>query len=124
MSHQAPIDTGEMPASEQELYDARASSLRARRVAAARVRRRRLLVVDLGVGLGLALFGFIAAPGLAILAIAALATLAACASWIGVERLLERRSRLGRRSRRRRRRRPASRQRPAAQRPAVRRDDR
>jgi hypothetical protein len=123
MSRQAPLDAVELPSSEQELYDARTASLRARRMAAARVRRRRMLVVDFGVGAVLALFGLIAAPGLAILAIAALAVLAACAIWIGTERLLERRARRGRHARRRLTRR-ASGQRPAAQVPAVRRDER
>ncbi|MEA2215894.1 MAG: hypothetical protein QOK19_1455 [Solirubrobacteraceae bacterium] len=123
MSRQAPLDTGELPASEHQLYEARTASLRARRVAAARVRRRRLLLVDLGAGTGLALFGFIAAPGLAILAVAALAVLAGCAGWIGAERLHERRARSGGRSLLGRVRR-ASGRRPTAQGPAVRRDDR
>jgi hypothetical protein len=123
VSRPAPYETGELPSSEQQLYEARSASLRARRVAASRVRRRRLLVVDLGVGALLALFGLVVAPGLAILAIAALLVLAGCASWIGAERLRERRARDGRRWRRRLALR-ASARRPAAQRAAVRRDER
>jgi hypothetical protein len=123
VSRPAPYETGELPSSEQQLYEARSASLRARRVAASRVRRRRLLVVDLGVGALLALFGLVVAPGLAILAIAAVLVLAGCASWIGAERLRERRARDGRRSRRRLALR-ASARRPAARRAAVRRDER
>jgi predicted lipid-binding transport protein (Tim44 family) len=56
-------------------------SLQSRRAAAARVRRRRLLVGDLLLGLLLGLIGFVLAPGLAVLAIGALVVLLACGVW-------------------------------------------
>ncbi len=56
-------------------------SIQSRRAAAARVRRRRLLVGDLLLGLLLGLIGLAIAPGLAVVAIAALAVLLAMAVW-------------------------------------------
>jgi hypothetical protein len=100
MSRQLPLDAEELPDSEQRLYDARAASLQRRRVAASRVRRRRLLAADLAVGAALALFGLIVAPGLAILALAGLAVLALCGIWMAGERLLRRRARRARLARR------------------------
>jgi hypothetical protein len=84
----------EMTASEVHQLDARFASRQRRREAAARVRRRRLAVIDLAIGATLALFGLIVAPGLAILALAALIALLACALWAGAERLLARREML------------------------------
>ena len=88
MSGQARLSAGELPASEQYLYDARTVSLQRRRVAASRVRRRRLLAVDLGIGSALAVAGLIVAPGLAILALSALIVSVAVVAWAGGERLL------------------------------------
>ena len=99
MSGRAPLSAGELPASEQYLYDSRTVSLQRRRVAASRVRRRRLLAIDLGIGVALAVAGLILAPGLAILALAALIVLLAVAAWAGGERLLARQRRLRRRQR-------------------------
>ena len=101
MSRPAPLSAHELPASEQKLYEERDAALRRRRLAATRVRRRRLLAIDLGVAAALALFGLIVAPGLAILALFALIVLVACALWIVAERLRARRSPLLRRRRRR-----------------------
>jgi predicted lipid-binding transport protein (Tim44 family) len=56
-------------------------SIQSRRVAAARVRRRRLLVGDLLLGLLLGLIGLAIGPGLAVVAIAALAVLLAMGVW-------------------------------------------
>ncbi|HEV3070806.1 MAG TPA: hypothetical protein VGY76_05205 [Solirubrobacteraceae bacterium] len=64
-----------------------------RRQEAARARRKRLLRIDLGAALLLALLVLVLAPGLAIAALIALALLVACAVW-GV---LARRRALGRR---------------------------
>lgn len=91
MSSQLPLRADELPASEQQLYDDRVASLRLRRAAASRVRRRRLLLLDVAIGAGLALFGLIAAPGLAILALAGFAALAVCVGWAAFERLRARR---------------------------------
>lgn len=91
MSSQAPLSTSELPASEQQLYDERAASLRRRRAQAAKVRRRRLVVLDGGIGAALAIFGLIAAPGLAILGLAAFLALGACAAWVLGERIRARR---------------------------------
>ncbi len=102
-SSRLPLGTEELPASEQQHYDARLASLRQRRDAAARLRRRRLVAIDLVVAATLALFGLIVAPGLAILALAALVALAACGAWAGIERVLSRRVQHLRRPRARRR---------------------
>jgi hypothetical protein len=92
VSRQAPLRLEELPQTEQDPYDARAASRRARRIAASRVRRRRLLVIDLSIAAALALFGLIVAPGLAILALFALLVLLGCAGWIVTERVRARRS--------------------------------
>ncbi len=92
MSGRAPLEVGELSRSEQELYDERAASRRARRVAAMRMRRRRLLVIDLSIAALLALFGLIVAPGLAILALFALLVLVGCAGWVVTERWRARRA--------------------------------
>ncbi len=94
-SSQLPLRTSELPDSEQQLYEDRAASLRLRRAAASRVRRRRLLVLDLAIGAGLAVFGLIAAPGLAILALAAFLALGVCVAWLAAERLRARRRAAG-----------------------------
>jgi len=91
VSSHAPLSASELPASEQQFYDERAAMLRRRRAEAARVRRRRLVVLDLGIGGALAIFGLIAAPGLAILALAAFLALGACAAWVLGERIRARR---------------------------------
>jgi hypothetical protein len=90
-SSRLPIGAEEMMASEPQHLDERFASRQRRRLAAARVRRRRLMVIDLAIGAALALFGLIVAPGLAILALAGLIALAACGLWAGAERLLARR---------------------------------
>ncbi len=92
MSRPAPLEMDEVSRSEHDSYAARAASLRARRIAAMRVRRRRLLVIDLAIAAALALFGLIVAPGLAILALFALLVLIACAGWIVAERVRARRA--------------------------------
>jgi len=91
MSSQLPLGASELPASEQQLYEDRAASLRLRRAAASRVRRRRLLALDLALGAGLAVFGLVAAPGLAILALGAFVALGGCLAWAAAERLRARR---------------------------------
>lgn len=58
-----------------------------RRQEAALARRRRLLRVDLGLALLLALLVLVLAPGLAISAIIALAALATCGAWVVFPRL-------------------------------------
>jgi hypothetical protein len=55
-----------------------------------------MLVADVGIGVLLALLGFVLAPGLAILAVAAIVVLAGCAGWLTSERLTERRRLAGR----------------------------
>jgi hypothetical protein len=105
IQHARATQRRELPSAERELYEGPAASLQRRRAAAVRIRRRRLLAADVGIGAALALFGGLAAPGLAVLALAALLTLAACGAWLIAERLLARRARAAR-PRRRRRRRP------------------
>ena len=102
-SSRLPLGSEQLPASEQQHYDARLTSLRQRREAAARLRRRRLVAIDLGIAAALALFGLIVAPGLAILALAALIALAGCGAWVVIERVLSRRQDRGRPSGGRRR---------------------
>jgi len=92
-SNRLPIGAEEITASEQQHLDATFASRQRRREAAARVRRRRLAVIDLAIGASLALFGLIVAPGLAILALAGLIALFACGAWAGAEWLLARRER-------------------------------
>ena len=96
MSSQLPLSRSELPASEQQLYDDRVASLRMRRAAASRVRRRRLLVLDVAIGAALALFGLIVAPGLAILALAGFIALGLCVAWAAFERARARRGETGR----------------------------
>jgi hypothetical protein len=55
-----------------------------------------MLVADVGIGVLLALLGFVLAPGLAILAVAAIVVLAGCAGWLTSERLAARRRAAGR----------------------------
>ena len=74
MSRPAPFDTAELPLGELE----RSAAVRRRRLDSQRVRRRRLLVADLGIGAVLGLLCLILAPGLAIAALAALVLLAGC----------------------------------------------
>jgi Flp pilus assembly protein TadB len=92
---------GELPPTERDLYEVADPLLLRRRANAARVRRRRLLAADLGIGAALALIGLIAAPGLAILALAGLLALALCGLWLSVESLRARRARGTRHHRRR-----------------------
>jgi membrane associated rhomboid family serine protease len=75
MSAHSPIDPF-TPEEEQLLVPA---SVRRRRAQALRVRRRRLLVADVGLGALLALIGLVTAPGLAVLGIASLLVLVGCA---------------------------------------------
>jgi hypothetical protein len=104
MSSRVPLDAARLPPAEQQLYDDRDVRVRRRRASASRARRRRLLLLDAAIGAGLALFGLIVAPGLAVLALAALAVLGAC----GVSALAGRfRGRTAPRLGRRRRRGPA-----------------
>jgi hypothetical protein len=78
-------------------------ALRRRRVHSARVRRRRLLVADLGIGTALGLLALVLAPGLAIAALAALFVLAGCGVAAARQRHSQRRLRVRypRRARRR-----------------------
>lgn len=76
MSAHSPIDPF-MPGDEEQLLVP--PSVKRRRAQALRVRRRRLLVADVGLGALLALIGLVAAPGLAVLGIAALLVLIGCA---------------------------------------------
>jgi hypothetical protein len=86
---------GSLPQAERELYEGPDPLLQRRRSEAARVRRKRLLAADICIGAALALFGLIAAPGLAILALAALLALALCGLWIAIEKLHARRAARG-----------------------------
>jgi hypothetical protein len=65
------------------------NSVQRRRMRAARVRRRRLLLADIGIGTALGAIVLTLAPGLAIAALAALLVLAGC----GLAGLRERRAR-------------------------------
>lgn len=103
IQHARASQRRELPPAERELYEGPDAALQRRRAAAVRIRRRRLLAADLGIGAALALFGLIAAPGLAVLALAAVLTLAACGTWLITERLLARRAGAARPRRRRRR---------------------
>jgi predicted lipid-binding transport protein (Tim44 family) len=60
--------------------------LRRRRAMSARVRRRRMLVSDLGAGILLALIALLLASGLAVAALGAIIVLALCAAWVLAER--------------------------------------
>jgi hypothetical protein len=73
VSSSAPLDGGQWDG-----HSLPPEQIRSRREAAARTRRRRLLVGDLLLGLGLCLVGLIVAPGLAVIAIAASLVLLAC----------------------------------------------
>jgi len=72
VSRPAPIDTAELPLAE---LDPR-PGVRRRRIQSQRVRRRRLLVADLGIGAALGLLCLILTPGLAIAALVAFIALA------------------------------------------------
>ncbi len=102
MSRPARSDTAELEPLDGALRPS--SAVRLRRVRSARVRRRRLLLADVGIGIALGGLALILAPGLAIAALAALLVLGGC----GLAALRERRSRRRlrirhpRRSRRRR----------------------
>lgn len=65
-------------------------ALRARRMAATRARRRRLVALDLALSLALALLMLVLAPGVAFAALLAVAGLAACAGSLLVGRLRRR----------------------------------
>jgi hypothetical protein len=80
----------------------RPGSVQRRRALAARARRRRMLAIDLAIGLALALVAIVLAPGLAIVALLALVGLLACAASLAYGRLR------GRKAGRRRPRRAAS----------------
>lgn len=86
MSRELPFDARPLSAGDRA-YDPRAGVLRRRRAQAARVRRRRLVAADIAAGVVLALAGIVIAPGLAILAIAALLTLCGCGVWVLAGRL-------------------------------------
>jgi len=92
MSHQLPLEHGSPVPSEGLPYDLRTGALRRRRVEAARVRRRRMLLADIAAGALLALAGIVLAPGLAILALAALLALGGCCAWVLGERVHARRT--------------------------------
>jgi hypothetical protein len=74
-------------------------SIHRRRAHAARARRRRLLLVDLAVGLVIALAAVLVGPGLAIVAIGALPVLGVCGASLLYERLARRRGARGERGR-------------------------
>jgi Flp pilus assembly protein TadB len=73
VSRPAPFDTAELPLGES----GRSAAVRRRRLRSQRVRRRRLLVADLGIGAALGLLCLILTPGLAIAVLVALVALAA-----------------------------------------------
>ena len=89
MSRPALLTTAEMPHVEDPSDTS--AALRRRRLDAARVRRRRLLLADAGIGLALGLLGLLLAPGLAIAALGALIVLVGCALSAVVGLLLSRR---------------------------------
>ncbi len=92
MSHQrASARVRAVPSGSEDIYDAQRAAVQRRRAQAARVRRRRLLVADVGLGLLLALIGLILAPGLAIVALGAAVVLAGCGASVLYERRLSRR---------------------------------
>jgi Flp pilus assembly protein TadB len=92
MSSRAPIRHGAPPSRGERGPAEPPSAVRRRRAAAVRVRRRRLLAIDLILALALALIVIVTAPGLAIVAIAALLVLLLCAAWLAYERLRQRRA--------------------------------
>jgi Flp pilus assembly protein TadB len=97
---QQPLGEQQQPIGEQQqpIADPRfevAPDLRRRREVAAQVRKRRLLLADVGLGAALALIGLLLAPGLAIVAFGALVVLAGCAGWVATERLARRRVEAG-----------------------------
>ncbi len=73
MSRPARLDTAELPLVELDT----SAEVRRRRLDSQRVRRRRLLVADLGIGAALGLLCLILTPGLAIAVLVALIALAA-----------------------------------------------
>ena len=76
MSRPAPLDTAEMPVAEDPFGTSPA--VRRRRLDSARVRRRRLLAADIGIGVALGVLGLLLARGLAIAALGAILVLAGC----------------------------------------------
>jgi Flp pilus assembly protein TadB len=66
-------------------------SIHRRRAYAARARRRRLLVVDLALGLAVALVAVLVGPGLAIVALGALVVLGVCGASLLYGRVVRRR---------------------------------
>ncbi len=66
-----PLDAGRDPVGPSPVQ-------RQRRAQSLRVRRRRLLVADIGLGIGLAILGLLLAPGLAYVALGALVVLVGC----------------------------------------------
>jgi hypothetical protein len=91
VSRPAPFDTAEMPLAEDP-FEAAPAVLR-RRQDSARVRRRRLLLADVAIGVALGLLGLILLPGLAIGVLVGLALLAGCALAAAATRLRARRRR-------------------------------
>ncbi len=95
MSRPAPLDTAELPLHD---FDTRAAVQR-RRLNSQRVRRRRLLVADLGIGAALGLLCLLLTPGLAIAALVALIALAVYGAVVAAAAVSRRRARRRRSSR-------------------------
>lgn len=89
MSRPAPLDTAELPLADVDTRPA----VRRRRLVSQRVRRRRLLVADLGIGAALGLLCLLVTPGLAIAALVALLALGAYAVFVAAGVLRARRAR-------------------------------
>lgn len=86
MSRPLPLDTAELPLAELDTRP----SVRRRRIQSQRVRRRRLMLADAGIGAALGLVCLLVTPGLAIAALVALLALAGY-GLVGATRILRRR---------------------------------
>jgi hypothetical protein len=84
VSRPAPFETAELPLVEEAFEPSPA--VQRRRLYSARVRRRRLLLADAGIGALLGLLALVIAPGMAIAALGALLVLAGCAIAVVRER--------------------------------------
>jgi hypothetical protein len=87
MSRPAPVEQRRLLGADVEPDEFRAAALRRRRIVAARVRRRRLMLGDLAVAVTVAVLAVILAPGLAIVALGAVLVLGACGAWLAGARL-------------------------------------
>lgn len=91
MTPPAPLEREELGRAELPAVPWTPRSIHRRRASAARARRRRLLVVDLALGLAIALVALLVGPGLAIVAIGALLVLGGCGASLLYERVTRRR---------------------------------